>query len=89
MGLEKSAKSENFRKKLINCIAIDIEFCRQGMQEIKTSNIENIIIDCSYEILNEVLKQAQQVGILSDKYKVIVTNLVRYISALNKLKIKL
>lgn len=46
------------------------------MQEIKASNIENIIIDCSYEILNQVLKQAQQVGILSDKYKVIVTNIV-------------
>ncbi|XP_018367721.1 PREDICTED: glutamate receptor ionotropic, kainate 2-like [Trachymyrmex cornetzi] len=48
---------------------------RQTMQEIKASNIENIIIDCSYEILEEVLKQAQQVGILSDKYKVIVTSL--------------
>jgi len=48
------------------------------MQEIKGSNIENIIIDCSYEILDEVLEQAQQVGILSDKYKVIVTSLVRY-----------
>ncbi|KAG5316711.1 GRIK2 protein, partial [Acromyrmex insinuator] len=48
---------------------------RQGMQEIKASNIQNIVIDCSYEILDEVLKQAQQVGILSDKYKVIVTSL--------------
>jgi len=48
------------------------------MQEIKTSkDIESIVIDCSYEILEEVLKQAQQVGILSDKYKVIVTSLVR------------
>ncbi|XP_018404443.1 PREDICTED: glutamate receptor ionotropic, kainate 2-like [Cyphomyrmex costatus] len=47
---------------------------RKGMQEIKATNIEHIIIDCSYEILNEVLKQAQQVGILSDKYKVIVTS---------------
>ncbi|KAL0117231.1 hypothetical protein PUN28_010224 [Cardiocondyla obscurior] len=48
---------------------------RKGMQEIKSSNIENIIIDCSIEILDEVLKQAQQVGLLSDKYKVIVTSL--------------
>lgn len=48
---------------------------RQGMQEIKASRIENIIIDCSYEILDVVLMQAQQVGILSDKYKVIVTSL--------------
>lgn len=48
------------------------------MQEIKASNIENIIIDCSYEILDEVLMQAQQVGILSEKHKVIVTSLVRH-----------
>jgi len=48
------------------------------MQEIRGSNIENIIIDCSYEILDVVLEQAQQVGILSDKYKVIVTSLVRH-----------
>ncbi|XP_012539056.1 glutamate receptor ionotropic, kainate 2 [Monomorium pharaonis] len=48
---------------------------RKSMQEIKQSNIENIIIDCSYEILAEVLIQAQQVGILSEKYKVIVTSL--------------
>ncbi|XP_050461328.1 glutamate receptor ionotropic, kainate 2-like isoform X2 [Cataglyphis hispanica] len=48
---------------------------RQAMQEIKTSDIENIIIDCSSDILNDVLKQAQQVGILSEKHKVIVTSL--------------
>jgi hypothetical protein len=50
------------------------------MQEIKTSEIENIIIDCSSDILEEVLRQAQQVGILSDKHKVIVTSLVRHIN---------
>jgi len=50
------------------------------MQEIKAADIENIIIDCSYKILNEVLMQAQQVGILSEKHKVIVTSLVRHIN---------
>ncbi|EZA54442.1 Glutamate receptor, ionotropic kainate, partial [Ooceraea biroi] len=48
---------------------------RQAMQEIKKSEIENLIIDCSYKILDKVLKQAQQVGLLSDKHKVIVTSL--------------
>ncbi|XP_072745109.1 glutamate receptor ionotropic, kainate 2 isoform X2 [Anoplolepis gracilipes] len=48
---------------------------RQAIQDIKRSEIENIIIDCSYDILSEVLKQAQQVGILSEKHKVIVTSL--------------
>ncbi|XP_029165094.1 glutamate receptor ionotropic, kainate 2-like isoform X2 [Nylanderia fulva] len=48
---------------------------RRAMQEIKASEIENIIIDCSYDILSDVLTQAQQVGILSDKNQVIVTSL--------------
>lgn len=51
--------------------------CREAMQEIKRSEIENIIIDCSYDILEKVLEQALQVGILSDKHRVIVTSLVR------------
>lgn len=44
--------------------------------EVKQSGEENIVIDCSYEILEEVLKQSQQVGILSDQHRVIVSNLV-------------
>lgn len=47
------------------------------MQEVKETEMENIVIDCSIEILEEVLKQAQQVGIMSDQHKVIVTSLVR------------
>lgn len=43
---------------------------------MKQSGEENIVIDCSYEILEEVLKQSQQVGILSDQHRVIVSNLV-------------
>nr|XP_012232574.1 PREDICTED: glutamate receptor ionotropic, kainate 2-like [Linepithema humile]XP_012232575.1 PREDICTED: glutamate receptor ionotropic, kainate 2-like [Linepithema humile] len=48
---------------------------RQAMQEIKISDIENIIIDCSSDILEEVLRQAQQVGILSNRHRIIVTSL--------------
>lgn len=57
------------------------------MQEIKESSIENIIIDCSSDILEEVLRQAQQVGILSDKHRVIVTSLVRHINVFIVIKI--
>lgn len=46
------------------------------MKEIKDAEFENIIIDCSIDILEEVLKQAQQVGIMSEKNKIIVTSLV-------------
>ncbi|XP_070167334.1 glutamate receptor ionotropic, kainate 2-like isoform X4 [Polyergus mexicanus] len=66
----------NYRKiprTSINCIAWHRILCRQAMKKIKTSEIENIIIDCSSKILSEVLKQAQQVGILSEKHRVIVT----------------
>lgn len=46
------------------------------MKEIKDAEFENIIIDCSIDILEEVLRQAQQVGIMSEKNKIIVTSLV-------------
>ncbi|XP_053993470.1 glutamate receptor ionotropic, kainate 2-like [Hylaeus volcanicus] len=48
---------------------------RKVMREMKDNEVENIVIDCSIEILAEVLKQAQQVGIMSEKNKVIITNL--------------
>lgn len=35
----------------------------------------NILLECSINILEDVLKQAQQVGLLSDSYKFIITNL--------------
>lgn len=46
------------------------------MREIKDEEIENIIIDCSIDVLEEVLRQAQQVGIMSEKNEIIVTSLV-------------
>lgn len=52
------------------------KFCRKVMKEIKDAEFENIIIDCSIDILEEVLRQAQQVGIMSEKNKIIVTSLV-------------
>ncbi|XP_076245602.1 glutamate receptor ionotropic, kainate 2 [Calliopsis andreniformis] len=48
---------------------------RKIMREIKDAEIENIIIDCSIDLLTEVLKQAQQVGIMSEKNKIIVTSM--------------
>ncbi|XP_029035815.1 glutamate receptor ionotropic, kainate 2-like isoform X2 [Osmia bicornis bicornis] len=48
---------------------------RKVIRGIKDEEIENIIIDCSINRLAEVLKQAQQVGVLSEKNKIIVTSL--------------
>lgn len=54
--------------------------CRPAIKAVKMSGCKNIIIDCSYDILASVLKQAQQVGIMSERYKVFVTSLVRITS---------
>lgn len=59
------------------------------MKEVKKSDYRNIIIDCSYDILASVLEQAQQVGILSEKYRVIITSLVRcFIISLIRISLK-
>lgn len=39
----------------------------------------NIILDCDIKILLEVLTQAQQVGLVADKYNFIVCTLVSQI----------
>lgn len=41
---------------------------------MKQSADVHIVIDCSIEILPEVLKQAQQVGLMTDNHKFIITN---------------
>ncbi|XP_076751091.1 glutamate receptor ionotropic, kainate 2 isoform X2 [Xylocopa sonorina] len=48
---------------------------RDAMRKIKEAEIENIVIDCSIDILETVLQQAQQVGIMSEKNRIIVTSL--------------
>lgn len=46
---------------------------RQVLRHVKLSEAKNLIIDCSIEILPEVLKQAQQVGLMSDQHHLIIT----------------
>ncbi|XP_068993638.1 glutamate receptor ionotropic, kainate 2-like isoform X2 [Neodiprion pinetum] len=48
---------------------------RQVLREVKTSGDPNIVLDCSIDILSEVLKQAQQVGLMSDKHSFIIASL--------------
>ncbi|XP_044590291.1 glutamate receptor ionotropic, kainate 3-like isoform X2 [Cotesia glomerata] len=45
------------------------------LKQVRNSGEENIIIDCYYSALEEILKQSQQVGILSERHKVIITSL--------------
>ncbi|KAL0275560.1 UNVERIFIED_CONTAM: hypothetical protein PYX00_003377 [Menopon gallinae] len=48
---------------------------RETLRTVKNSGSTNIILDCSIEILPEVLKQAQQVGLMVAEYSFIIANL--------------
>ncbi|XP_015522024.2 glutamate receptor ionotropic, kainate 2 [Neodiprion lecontei] len=48
---------------------------RHVLRMIKTSGDPNIVLDCSIDILAEVLKQAQQVGLMTDKHSYIIASL--------------
>ncbi|XP_046751512.1 glutamate receptor ionotropic, kainate 2-like [Diprion similis] len=48
---------------------------REVLRQIKMSGDPNIVLDCSIEILSEVLKQAQQVGVMSDRHSYIIASL--------------
>jgi glutamate receptor, ionotropic, invertebrate len=48
---------------------------RPQMKHVKSAGSKCIIFACSIEILEEVLKQAQQVGLLSDEHQIIVASL--------------
>lgn len=49
----------------------------QPLLGAKQKRHTNLIIDCSYERLTDVLKQTQEVGMMTDSYRYIVTSLVR------------
>ncbi|KAJ9588777.1 hypothetical protein L9F63_017936 [Diploptera punctata] len=48
---------------------------RQILREIKRSGDNNIVLDCSVEFLPEVLKQAQQVGLMTSEQNFIITSM--------------
>ncbi|KAK6641282.1 hypothetical protein RUM44_012991 [Polyplax serrata] len=53
----------------------DGENYRDTLREVKNSGSNNIILDCPIDVLPEVLKQAQQVGLMVAEYSFIITNL--------------
>ncbi|XP_072382959.1 glutamate receptor ionotropic, kainate 2-like [Diabrotica undecimpunctata] len=48
---------------------------RSVLKEIWRSGATHFVLDCSIEILEEVLKQAQQVGLMTNKHNFMITNL--------------
>lgn len=49
---------------------------RQVLRDMKKSGERKILLDCSIQTLPEVLKQAQQVGLMTDEQSYIITTLV-------------
>lgn len=48
---------------------------RSILRRVKQSSDTCLVIECSIESLSEILTQAQQIGLLIDKYQFIITNL--------------
>lgn len=48
---------------------------KKALITIKKTGIPNFILDCSIGVLADVLKQAQQVGLMTERYSYIITNL--------------
>lgn len=48
---------------------------RSMLTNVKKSGEQNFVLDCSIDILEEVLRQAQQVGLVTERFSFIVTNL--------------
>lgn len=48
---------------------------RPQLRRVKHSGDKNIIISCSIDALSEILKQAQQVGLLTEDHQFIITSL--------------
>lgn len=53
-------------------------YCRPLLKQIKNSAEAHIILDCNTEKIYEVLKQAQQIGMMSDYHSYLITSLVSW-----------
>jgi hypothetical protein len=56
---------------------------RQILRDMRAAGERNIILDCSIETLPEVLKQAQQVGLMTSDQSYIITSLVSHLPGLS------
>lgn len=51
-------------------------FSRPLLKQIKNSGVAHIVLDCSTEKIYDVLKQSQQIGMMSDYHSYLITSLV-------------
>lgn len=57
-------------------IKISFVFSRPLLKQIKNSGVAHIVLDCTTEKIYDVLKQSQQIGMMSDYHSYLITSLV-------------
>ncbi|KAG4072066.1 hypothetical protein HA402_015565 [Bradysia odoriphaga] len=67
-------KSHAITVRRIN-VALDDQNYRPVLRRVKLSGDTNIVLDCSIDTLPELLKQAQQVGLMTDHNQFIITTM--------------
>jgi ionotropic kainate glutamate receptor 2 len=55
--------------------SMPLKQCRPLLKQIKNSAESHIVLDCSTERIYDVLKQAQQIGMMSDYHSYLITSL--------------
>lgn len=62
------------------CVSLNYKvllfYFRPLLKQIKNSAESHIVLDCSTERIYDVLKQAQQIGMMSDYHSYLITSLV-------------
>ena len=61
----------------------------QVLKEVYLSKSTNIILDCSKDIIGEVLTQAQQIGMISEDHFYLLTSLDTHTVDMSGFKVKL
>lgn len=56
-------------------VSMPLKQCRPLLKQIKNSAESHIVLDCSTERIYDVLKQAQQIGMMSDYHSYLITSL--------------
>lgn len=81
LWLRRVAQILEMNKKLKNRINIrNLDYTRNNefrstLQDIRDSEDSNIVLECSYESLPIILRQAMQVGLMTKNYRWIIANL--------------
>ena len=63
--------------------------CLQVLKEVYLSKSTNIILDCSKDIIGEVLTQAQQIGMISEDHFYLLTSLDTHTVDMSGFKVRI